>query len=492
MPPSGVVSRGASPSSTPSSSTYVRAPWPPALPSRRRGSARARSRWTTTRAASAPAHCSMLRDRAARTSDARGAGVERAASAIAPSPASPRSIASRTCGGGRNAASARERLVDDASLAERPRRRPPRRQPSASLHAIELARRSSRRPARARPRASRRARAASHAPRSARSLARRRDRDRSPPSRPARDARRARSARGAAPRARGARRRAPRRPPQRERLDRLRERDHLGPRGQRCPGRERAPRARATSSGRARVGVRRPWRCDRRRRPRRGPRTKSTTAVPCPHRSGRVSSALVDSNRTPTPAAHLRRPHRRGSFRRRDARWSMPTSQRFAERAGVELAPLDENGYTQTRKGSATHRRQRARRSRRPPPARARDARPDIRARGALPAAARALVPHHGATRRSRSTRRRTRSSCAPCAVSRASTTRSSRTCSRPWAVADEWDDVLKREFPRLTADESPRSGRRRGAPRCVVRRRAVLRSARWRCSEKTRPATSP
>ena len=28
--------------------------------------------------------------------------------------------------------------------------------------------------------------------------------------------------------------------------------------------------------------------------------------------------------------------------------------QRFAERANVELRPLDENGYTQTRKGSAT------------------------------------------------------------------------------------------------------------------------------------------
>ncbi len=28
--------------------------------------------------------------------------------------------------------------------------------------------------------------------------------------------------------------------------------------------------------------------------------------------------------------------------------------KRFAERAGLELRPLDENGYTQTRKGSAT------------------------------------------------------------------------------------------------------------------------------------------
>jgi hypothetical protein len=28
--------------------------------------------------------------------------------------------------------------------------------------------------------------------------------------------------------------------------------------------------------------------------------------------------------------------------------------QRFAERAGIELRPLDENGYTQTRKGSAS------------------------------------------------------------------------------------------------------------------------------------------
>ena len=28
--------------------------------------------------------------------------------------------------------------------------------------------------------------------------------------------------------------------------------------------------------------------------------------------------------------------------------------KRFAERAGIELRPLDENGYTQTRKGSAT------------------------------------------------------------------------------------------------------------------------------------------